>query len=155
MAGLGVRGGQVSFWTLQAWLGEDLTPRCVAVTPEGLDLQGKVSKLATGCSNFKAAFCLLFSGILNGEKSQTKKTTQQQKTTHPPPKPKQTKTPNHAQTTKKTPNVFKTKFCYCLPPSNCSVACLLSRRKKPKHNLSIFVDYERLIPLKTEYGVEV
>lgn len=52
---------------------EELTPRCVAVTPEGLDLQDKVSQIATECCNFKVTFCLLLSGILKGDKSQTKK----------------------------------------------------------------------------------
>ena len=79
-AGLGVRWGRVSLWTLRAWPGEDLTPRCVVVTPEGLDLRDKVSKIATGCGNFKVAFCLLLSGILKGDTSQTEKTTQQQPT---------------------------------------------------------------------------
>lgn len=121
---------------------------------EDLTSRTRSLKLPQDAADFKVAFCLLLSGILKGDKSQTKKPTT---INNQPPSQTQANKKTQPPTNKKKPtqNNFKTKFRYCLPPSNCCIACCLSRRKKPKHNLSTFVDYKRLTFLKTEYGVEV
>jgi len=111
------------------------------------------SQIATGCSNFRVTSCLLLSGILKGDKTQTEKTTTKSK--QPPSQTQANKKPQPPTNNKKTQNHFKTKFVIVsLPPLALSLN-FFHGGEKTKHNLSTFADYKQFTPLKTEYGVEV